>query len=149
MKDMRGGHHREGHQAGCAEELLDEETVKYYINRQDALSWAAMGDTALPEGRSLLTAMAVSEAMEAVPSRKRPDEGRPFRRLYFPYIGEDIVAAGIAEKVEVQLAYAIGVPEPVSILVDTYGSGKIGRNDRKTYQKNFNLTPRESSITCG
>ena len=43
------------------------------------------------------------------------------------YIAKNIVAAGLAERCEVQLAYAIGVAEPVSVLVDTFGTGTIDR----------------------
>ncbi|MBQ6536631.1 MAG: methionine adenosyltransferase domain-containing protein, partial [Firmicutes bacterium] len=41
------------------------------------------------------------------------------------YIAKNVVAAGLADKCEVQLAYAIGVAEPVSLLVDAFGSGKV------------------------
>ena len=41
------------------------------------------------------------------------------------YIAKNIVAAGLAEKAEIQLAYAIGVASPVSVLVDTFGTGKV------------------------
>jgi S-adenosylmethionine synthetase len=41
------------------------------------------------------------------------------------HISKNIVAAGLAEKVEIQIAYAIGVPEPVSIMADTMGTGKL------------------------
>ncbi|MBX6395621.1 MAG: methionine adenosyltransferase domain-containing protein, partial [Alicyclobacillaceae bacterium] len=41
------------------------------------------------------------------------------------YVAKNIVAAGLADKCEVQLAYAIGVARPVSIMVDTFGTGKI------------------------
>ncbi|HYQ48300.1 MAG TPA: methionine adenosyltransferase domain-containing protein, partial [Thermodesulfovibrionales bacterium] len=59
------------------------------------------------------------------------------------YIAKNIVAAGLADKVEVQLAYAIGVPEPVSILVDTYHTGKVKEEViAKLIRNNFNLTPK-------
>ena len=41
------------------------------------------------------------------------------------YVAKNIVAAGLADRCEVQLAYAIGVSEPVTVIVDTYGTGKI------------------------
>jgi S-adenosylmethionine synthetase len=41
------------------------------------------------------------------------------------YISKNIVASGLAEKVELQVAYAIGVPEPVSVMADTMGTGKV------------------------
>ena len=59
------------------------------------------------------------------------------------YIAKNIVAAGLAEKVEVQLAYAIGVAEPVSVLVDTFGTGKLsGSEITALVRKNFELTPK-------
>ena len=41
------------------------------------------------------------------------------------YIAKNIVAAGLAERCEIQLAYAIGVPFPVSVMIDTFGTGKV------------------------
>lgn len=58
------------------------------------------------------------------------------------YIAKNIVAAGIAERVQVQIAYAIGVPEPVSVLAETYGTGKIPQEKIvDLIRKHFNLTP--------
>jgi S-adenosylmethionine synthetase len=59
------------------------------------------------------------------------------------YIAKNIVASGLASRCEVQLAYAIGVVDPVSVSVDTFGTGKIA-DDRFTdlVRANFNLTPR-------
>mgnify|MGYP000719325381 CR=1 FL=1 len=60
------------------------------------------------------------------------------------YIAKNIVASGIADKCEIQLAYVIGVPEPISIHVNTYGTGKI--SDEKIIaliKKNFPLKPGE------
>ncbi len=58
------------------------------------------------------------------------------------YVAKNIVAAGIADKCEIQLAYAIGVAKPVSILVDTFGTGKIS-DDKivELIEKNFELRP--------
>jgi S-adenosylmethionine synthetase len=59
------------------------------------------------------------------------------------YIAKNVVAAGIADRVEIQLAYAIGVADPVSVRVDTFGTGKI--DDDKIsdiVRDNFQLTPR-------
>jgi S-adenosylmethionine synthetase len=59
------------------------------------------------------------------------------------YIAKNIVAAGIGDRVEVQLAYAIGVPEPVSILIDTFGTGKVEEEKIvKLVRNNFDLTPK-------
>jgi S-adenosylmethionine synthetase len=58
------------------------------------------------------------------------------------YVAKNIVAAGLASKCEVQLAYAIGVAKPVSILIDTYGTGKISEPELvKLVQKHFDLRP--------
>jgi len=58
------------------------------------------------------------------------------------YIAKNIVAAKIAEKCEIQLAYAIGIAEPVSIMVNTYNTGKMPNEAiSKLISKNFNLTP--------
>src|SRR5260370_18148074 len=59
------------------------------------------------------------------------------------YIAKNIVAAGLAERCEVQLAYAIGVAEPVSVLVDTFGTGKISEAKLEDLVRvNFQLTPK-------
>jgi S-adenosylmethionine synthetase len=59
------------------------------------------------------------------------------------YVAKNIVAAGLADRCEIQLAYAIGVAEPVSIHVDTFGTGKRDSQDLvNLIRKNFDLTPR-------
>ncbi|MCZ8344705.1 MAG: methionine adenosyltransferase [Leptospira sp.] len=59
------------------------------------------------------------------------------------YIAKNVVAAGLAHKCEVQLAYAIGVAEPVSVLVDTFGTGTISDAEiSKRVLANFKLTPK-------
>ena len=58
------------------------------------------------------------------------------------YIAKNIVAAGLAEKCEVQLSYAIGVAKPVSILVDTFGTGKVAEDKlSEAVEKIFDLRP--------
>jgi S-adenosylmethionine synthetase len=53
------------------------------------------------------------------------------------------VAAGLADRAEVQLAYAIGVAEPVSVRIDTFGTGKVGEAKlTELVRKNFSLTPK-------
>jgi S-adenosylmethionine synthetase len=59
------------------------------------------------------------------------------------YVAKNIVAAGLAERVEVQLAYAIGVAEPVSIRVDTFGTGTLSEPRLiELVRENFKLTPK-------
>lgn len=58
------------------------------------------------------------------------------------YVAKNIVASGLADKCEIELAYAIGVAEPLSILVDTFGTGKISDEEiEKLVRKNFDLRP--------
>lgn len=58
------------------------------------------------------------------------------------YVAKNIVASGLAEKCEIELAYAIGVAEPISIMVDTFGTGKISDDEiSDLVSKNFDLRP--------
>ncbi|NKB77408.1 MAG: methionine adenosyltransferase [Gammaproteobacteria bacterium] len=59
------------------------------------------------------------------------------------YVAKNVVAAGLADKCEVQVAYAIGVAEPVSIMVETFGTGKIGDEQiEKLIRAHFDLRPK-------
>jgi S-adenosylmethionine synthetase len=59
------------------------------------------------------------------------------------YIAKNVVAADLAEKCEIQISYAIGVAQPVSIMVDTFGTGKVPDKDiLKLIRKNFDLRPK-------
>jgi S-adenosylmethionine synthetase len=59
------------------------------------------------------------------------------------YIAKNIVAAGLATRAEVQLAYAIGVAEPVSVMVDTFGTATIPEERiTEIVRENFSLTPK-------
>ncbi|NMA70247.1 MAG: methionine adenosyltransferase domain-containing protein, partial [Desulfitobacterium sp.] len=58
------------------------------------------------------------------------------------YVAKNVVAAGLADRCEIQLAYAIGVAQPVSISVDTFGTGKINEEKiTELIQDNFDLRP--------
>jgi S-adenosylmethionine synthetase len=58
------------------------------------------------------------------------------------YVAKNVVAAGLADKCEVQIAYAIGISEPVSIMVDTFGSGKIEEDViEERIKKSFDMRP--------
>ncbi len=59
------------------------------------------------------------------------------------YIAKNLVAAGIVDKLEVQIAYAIGIAQPVSIMVDTFGTSKIGEDKiKELVRAHFPLTPK-------
>jgi len=145
MKDMREDIIEKVIRPVVPKELLDEETVKYYINPTGRfVVGGPMGDTGLT-GRKIIVDSygGVGSHGGGAFSGKDPTKVDRSGAYISRYIAKNIVAAGIAEKVEVQLAYAIGVPEPVSILVDTYGSGKIEEETiAKLIRKNFNLTPK-------
>ena len=58
------------------------------------------------------------------------------------YVAKNVVAAGLAERCEVQVSYAIGVAEPTSVMVETFGTGKISRDKlTKLVRRQFDLTP--------
>ena len=59
------------------------------------------------------------------------------------YLAKNLVASGIADRAEVQLAYAIGVADPVSLMVDTFGTGKLSETKiQGLLREHFKLTPR-------
>lgn len=126
-------------------ELLDEETVKYYINPTGRfVVGGPMGDTGLT-GRKIIVDSygGVGSHGGGAFSGKDPTKVDRSGAYVARYIAKNIVAAGIADRVEVQLAYAIGVPEPVSILVDTHQTGKVEEElIAKLIRKNFDLTPK-------
>jgi S-adenosylmethionine synthetase len=58
------------------------------------------------------------------------------------YVAKNVVAAGLADKCEIQVAYAIGVAHPVSLMVETFGTEKIGRSDiTRLVEEHFDLRP--------
>ena len=58
------------------------------------------------------------------------------------YVAKNIVAAGLAEKCEIQLSYAIGVAQPTSVMVDTFGTGKFSDEELvNIIRENFDLRP--------
>ncbi len=59
------------------------------------------------------------------------------------YVAKNIVAAGLAERFEVQLSYAIGIAHPLSVMVETFGTGKVSDETLQALiAEHFNLTPR-------
>jgi len=126
-------------------ELLDEEKVKYYINPTGRfVVGGPMGDTCLT-GRKIIVDSygGVGSHGGGCFSGKDPTKVDRSGAYISRYIAKNIVASGIADRVEVQLAYAIGVPEPVSILIDTFGTGKVEEEKIvKLVRGNFDLTPK-------
>jgi S-adenosylmethionine synthetase len=123
---------------------LDEHT-KYHINPTGRfVIGGPMGDTGLT-GRKIIvdTYGGMGRHGGGAFSGKDPTKVDRSAAYVARYIAKNIVAAGLAERAEVQLAYAIGVPEPVSVRIDTFGTGKIGEAKlTELVRKNFSLTPK-------
>jgi S-adenosylmethionine synthetase len=125
--------------------LLDEESIVYHINPTGRfVTGGPMGDTGLT-GRKIIvdTYGGVGSHGGGCFSGKDPTKVDRSASYMARYIAKNIVAAGIAGEMEVQLAYAIGVPEPVSIHVDDFGSGKVPYEKLvQIIRKNFDMTPK-------
>jgi S-adenosylmethionine synthetase len=131
-------------QATVPSNLLDADT-KYHINPTGRfVIGGPMGDTGLT-GRKIIvdTYGGMGRHGGGAFSGKDPTKVDRSAAYVARYIAKNIVAAGLAKRCEVQLAYAIGVAEPVSVLVETFGTGTV---DSATLQKlvreNFKLTPK-------
>ena len=131
-------------QAVLPPEWLDENT-KYHINPTGRfVIGGPMGDTGLT-GRKIIvdTYGGTGRHGGGAFSGKDPTKVDRSAAYVARYIAKNIVAAGLAARVEVQLAYAIGVAEPVSVLVDTFGTGKVsGSKLTALVRENFSLTPK-------
>ena len=125
-------------------EMIDKET-KYYINPTGKFVMGGpMADTGLT-GRKIIvdTYGGVSSHGGGAFSGKDPTKVDRSAAYMARYIAKNVVAAGIAEEVAIQLAYAIGVADPVSIMVDTFGTGKADNASIvKAIREIFHLTPR-------
>lgn len=126
-------------------DILDEEHVTYHINPTGRfVVGGPMGDTGLT-GRKIIVDSygGVGSHGGGCFSGKDPTKVDRSGAYMARYIAKNIVAAGIADKIEVQIAYAIGVPEPVSFLIDTFGTGKIPNEEIiSIIKKVFPLTPK-------
>lgn len=125
-------------------EILDKNT-KIFINETGSFEHGGpLADTGLT-GRKIIvdTYGGVGSHGGGCFSGKDPSKVDRSGSYKARYIAKNIVAAGIADKLEVQIAYAIGVAQPVSILVDAFGTAKISEDKIKDLiRAHFELTPK-------
>jgi S-adenosylmethionine synthetase len=125
--------------------LLDEENVMYFINPTGRfVIGGPMGDTGLT-GRKIIVDTYGGVARHGGGCFSGKDATKVDRSGSYMarYIAKNLVAAGLCDRVEIQIAYVIGVPEPVSVYINTFGTGKI--EDLKLEEivkKVFDLTPK-------
>ncbi len=126
-------------------EVLDEEHIKYYVNPTGRfVVGGPMGDTGLT-GRKIIVDSygGVGSHGGGCFSGKDPTKVDRSGAYMARYIAKNIVAAEVADRVQIQMAYAIGVPDPVSVLAETFGTGKRPSEEIvKIIRKNFDLTPK-------
>ena len=125
-------------------DLLDANT-KYHINPTGRfVVGGPMGDAGVT-GRKIIVDTSGGYAPHGGGAFSGKDPTKVDRSAAYMarYIAKNIVAAGLAEKCTVQLAYAIGVADPVSVLVDTHGTGKVDETKlADAVRKHFALTPK-------
>jgi S-adenosylmethionine synthetase len=125
------------------EELLDQDT-KYFINPTGRfVIGGPQGDAGLT-GRKIIVDTYGGYARHGGGAFSGKDPTKVDRSAAYAarYVAKNIVASGLAEKVEVQFAYAIGVASPVSISIDTFGTGKVAEDVLiEVVQNNFDLRP--------
>jgi S-adenosylmethionine synthetase len=124
--------------------MLDGKT-KYHINPTGRfVTGGPVGDSGLT-GRKIIvdTYGGMAHHGGGCFSGKDPTKVDRSATYMARYIAKNLVASELANRAEVQLAYAIGVAEPVSIMVDTFGTGKVQNSDLEAVvRKNFKLTPK-------
>ena len=127
------------------EPLKPDSTTKYLINPSGRfVIGGPQGDAGLT-GRKIIvdTYGGYSRHGGGAFSGKDPTKVDRSAAYAARYVAKNIVAAGLASKCEIELGYAIGVAQPVSIYVETFGTGKISDDDiMKLVETNFDLRPR-------
>jgi S-adenosylmethionine synthetase len=149
-------HHRDSSQAQIRELVMEEiikpvlpanwldENTKYHINPTGRFEIGGpVGDAGLT-GRKIIvdTYGGVARHGGGAFSGKDPSKVDRSAAYAARYVAKNIVAAGLADRIEIQVSYAIGVAEPTSIGIDTFGSEKIpAERIEQLVREHFNLTP--------
>ena len=124
-------------------ELIDENT-KYFINPTGRfVIGGPQGDAGLT-GRKIIVDTYGGYASHGGGAFSGKDPTKVDRSASYAarYIAKNIVASGIATKCQIEIAYAIGVAQPVSVLIDTFGTGKLSDDEiEKIVFENFDLSP--------
>ncbi|MBI4637344.1 MAG: methionine adenosyltransferase [Candidatus Rokubacteria bacterium] len=125
-------------------EMLDQAACVFHVNPTGRfVTGGPMGDTGLT-GRKIIVDTYGGSCPHGGGAFSGKDPTKVDRSACYMarHVAKNIVAAGLAERTQVQVAYAIGVPEPVSIMVDTFGTGKVPDAVLEAMiRRHFDLTP--------
>ena len=146
MEDLREDIKREVIRKVIPAELIDDNTwKKVFINGTGRFEIGGpLGDTGIT-GRKIIvdTYGGVGSHGGGAFSGKDPSKVDRSGSYMARYVAKNLVAAGLADRLEVQLAYAIGVPEPVSVMVDAFGTAKVSEDKiKELIRGHFKLTPK-------
>jgi S-adenosylmethionine synthetase len=125
--------------------LIDPKRITYHINPTGRfVTGGPMGDTGLT-GRKIIVDTYGGSCPHGGGAFSGKDPTKVDRSACYMarHVAKNIVAAGLADKVELQIAYAIGVADPVSVMADTMGTAKVDESDLvKAIREIFPLTPK-------
>jgi S-adenosylmethionine synthetase len=125
-------------------ELVDPKKVVYHINPTGRfVTGGPMGDTGLT-GRKIIVDTYGGSCPHGGGAFSGKDPTKVDRSACYMarHVAKNIVAAGLAERAQVQVAYAIGVADPVSIMVDTFGTGRVATTKlEQMIRRHFDFTP--------
>jgi S-adenosylmethionine synthetase len=124
--------------------LIDPQRITYHINPTGRfVTGGPMGDTGLT-GRKIIVDTYGGSCPHGGGAFSGKDPTKVDRSACYMarHVAKNIVAAGLAERAQVQVAYAIGVADPVSIMVETFGTGKVPNSKlEQLIRKHFDFTP--------